>query len=83
MHDSEQEHSGITGCRVTYEWTAPYRLLSLWKFLRTNTLYLKSSHNQPYKSLYNHQFLFLFPLAVTISLSVLWSPQTEQCYCND
>lgn len=19
MHDSEQEHSGITGCRVTYE----------------------------------------------------------------
>ncbi len=21
MHDSEQEHSGITGCRVTYEST--------------------------------------------------------------
>lgn len=20
MHDSEQEHSGITGCRVTYEY---------------------------------------------------------------
>ena len=36
-----------------------------------------------YKSLYNHQFLFLFPLAVTISLSVLWSSQIEQCYCND
>ncbi len=24
MHDSEQEHSGITGCRVTYESTIFY-----------------------------------------------------------
>ena len=27
MHDSEQEHSGITGCRVTYESTIFYNLI--------------------------------------------------------
>ena len=31
----------------------------LWKFLRTNTLYLKNYHNQPYKFPYNHRSLFL------------------------
>lgn len=54
-----QRHRNIPDTVFGFRTAVPYRLLFLWKFLRTNTLYLKNPHNQPYKFPYNHRFLFL------------------------